>query len=95
MSCQIKRTENENFYTFIILANDANFICEIANLDKFNAISIDFQASYPWGLLLHFPLLHFTPLQSCPCRIFHSRISVAPLNNIVTLKSGLEVTQSH
>ena len=61
MSCQIKRTENENFYTFIILANDANFICEIANLDKFNAISIDFQASYPWGLLLHFP-----PLQSAP-----------------------------
>jgi len=61
MSCQIKRTENENLYTFIILANDANFICEIANLDKFNAISIDFQASYPWGLLLHFP-----PLQSAP-----------------------------
>jgi len=58
-------------YTYIILANNVNFM--LANLDQFNDISINSQVGYPWGLLLHFP-----PLQLCPCRIFHSRIFSRP-----------------
>ena len=57
----------------IILANNVNFISYIANLDQFYAISVYSQVGYPWGLLLHFP-----PLQLCPCHIFHSRIFSRP-----------------
>ena len=107
MSCQIKRTENENLYTFIILANDANFICEIANLDKFNAISIYFQLAihgayscifhsrifHRCDLFLHFPLLYFPPLPLHYARAAFSTsvFSVAPLLNALTLLSQLTV----
>ena len=62
----------------IILANNVNFISYIANLDQFYAISVYSQVGYPWGLLLHFP-----PLQLCPCRIFHSRIFSRPITTTI------------